>query len=78
MITSLCCITGKIRVKEGNWCQDCNGYHFNEDGEVSNMRRGVRTVAEMLHNDEIERMEASMALFLLTQESEIQKNHKHD
>ena len=66
------CITGKARQKEGVLCLECNGFHHKEDEGVPPLRISVRTVAHMLHDDEISPRDAALTLFLLTEDS-----HRH-
>ena len=72
------CSTGKKKLAGGDLCVECNGYH--KEGVYDNppLRISVRTIAHMLHDEEITPRDAAISLFLLTQESVIQEHHKHD
>ena len=78
MPPSIYCITGRVKLKTGQWCQECNGFHLADEEVTPPLRISIRTVAHMLHDEEISAKEAAMTLFLLTQEKTIQRNHRHD
>ena len=78
MISTIHCITGRVKKDEGIYCQDCNAFHdFGDDG-LPPLRVSVRTVAHMLHNGEITPEDAALTLFILTEEPTKKKIHKHD
>jgi hypothetical protein len=60
------CMTGKRRVREGAHCQECNGFHHPLDAGTPPLIASIRTVAHMLHHDEISARDAALTLFLLT------------
>ena len=62
------CITGRKRLKVGNYCQDCNGRHDPQDKGIHPLLTSVRTVAHMLHGDEISSHDAALTLFQLTEQ----------
>ena len=67
MNTKIYCITGKKRLKAGASCQECNGFHDPLDPGTPRLITSVRTVAHMLHGDEITPRDAAITLFALTE-----------